>query len=298
MGGKKMYAFQKRNLNKHPCGSEDVCRIEDGSTNEYLKENRVIEDFLKFVEPNYNSAIEKLRSNRIDGDSIFVISGFISYIMACAPAAMRLNGEPLRKMVEAEAAILDRQGGLPPPPKVLGGNTISELLAQGKIVVDVDEKYPQALAVAGILGRVSQFGNFHWDIIINDEHGSPFFTSDFPITIEQSSDPRVLNRIVPLAPDLAIRIRPSLARSRDDIDLSFPHFRCRTLRPSHSGIRYINDLIVKCAENFVFYRDDCDWVEPFISKRSQFWIETHSQNIPHGRGYLTWSTMRIAKRTD
>ena len=31
--------------------SQDVCRIEDGSTNAYLKENRAIEEFLKDVEP-------------------------------------------------------------------------------------------------------------------------------------------------------------------------------------------------------------------------------------------------------
>ncbi len=35
---------------------ESVCRIEDGSTHAYLKEDRLIQEFLKTIEPKYNAA--------------------------------------------------------------------------------------------------------------------------------------------------------------------------------------------------------------------------------------------------
>jgi len=52
-----MYAIRKSDLKKFPCTSRDVCRIENGSTNAYLKEDRAIEDFLLDVEPKYNASI-------------------------------------------------------------------------------------------------------------------------------------------------------------------------------------------------------------------------------------------------
>jgi hypothetical protein len=57
---RKMYATRKSDLKQFPCGSEDVCRIEDGSTSQYLDEPRLIEEFIKPVEKNYNQACREL----------------------------------------------------------------------------------------------------------------------------------------------------------------------------------------------------------------------------------------------
>ena len=53
---KKMYAFRKSDGHTFPCGAEDVCRLSEGSTNTYLPEPRLVEDFLKLIEPKYNAA--------------------------------------------------------------------------------------------------------------------------------------------------------------------------------------------------------------------------------------------------
>lgn len=64
--GNRMYAINKKNLNEFTARSEDVCRIEEGSTNAYLREDRAIEEFLKTIEPKYDAAVIKLANNRID----------------------------------------------------------------------------------------------------------------------------------------------------------------------------------------------------------------------------------------
>jgi hypothetical protein len=61
LGGKQMYGFRKSDGRVFPCQSKDVCRVQDGSTIEYLLHDRAIEEFLKTVEPNYNSALAELR---------------------------------------------------------------------------------------------------------------------------------------------------------------------------------------------------------------------------------------------
>jgi len=54
-----IYAIRKSDLKRFRTKSQDVCRIEDGSTNAFLQESRAIEEFLKDVEPRYNASLEQ-----------------------------------------------------------------------------------------------------------------------------------------------------------------------------------------------------------------------------------------------
>lgn len=298
LGGRKMYGTKKRTLETFPCGSEDVCRVPDGNTNQYLKEQREVEEFLKQIEPSYNRAISMCRNGEIDADTVFAVAGFASYILTCTPTSMRLNSDWLAKTVESTAVLMDKMGGIPPPPEELGGESMTELFEKGVICVDIDRKYPQALGVTTILDRTILFGNANWDILINEEPDSPFFTSDFPIAIEPSEDSRILNRLMPLAPDLAVRIRPKIERPPSDEVINFPKFSFRRYRPKRSEIREINKRIIQCAEDQVYYRDAHAWVLPFIKKHADYWIEPVTDRIPTASGELIWSSLRISKRKE
>jgi hypothetical protein len=60
----------------------------------------------------------------------------------------------------------------------------------------------------------------------------------------------------------------------------------------------INRLIVRCAEDAVFYRDDREWIESFVSKNRRFRIEPVTHKLPHGTGNLLVSTHRILARDE
>jgi hypothetical protein len=293
LDGKKMHGFRKRDGHIFPCGSKDVCRIQNGSTNEYLLHDRAIEEFLKTIEPNYDRAVAELRTGKPSRDAVYTIAGFIAYVSSCSPTAMRLGADPLRSSVEATAKILDAQGQIPRAPESLGGKTITDLLADGIVNVAIDGKYPQAMGINGVMDRLGIWANCPWDVIVNNDARSPFFTSDFPTAIERSRDPRILNRIVPLAPDLAVRIRPDFSAKELRRDLSFPAFRCRTITPKHGAVRTINMAIVQCAEELVFFRDQSDWVPAFLGKNRAFRLDTETTQIPVDRGFMNISTMRV-----
>ena len=293
----QMYATQKSNLKSFRCNSQSVCRIEDGSTNAYLINDRAVEEFLLGVEPKYNASVAKLRNNKVDDESVYVLAGFVSYVACCSPAAMRIHTGPLKAVVESEAAILDRQGVLEKSPPSLGGKSLSELLADGTTRVVVDPKYPQAMGIANIFHHVSGFGNAQWEVLHNDDASSPFFTSDFPVAIEPTDDPRVLSKVVPLAPDLAVRITPRLEMSGAKPDISFGKFSHRQRSPGRQEILDINRLLVRCAEDIVFYRDSHKWIEPFIAKNRHHRIETKVHQIPHGTGFINISSQRIVSRS-
>jgi Protein of unknown function (DUF4238) len=285
--GEKMYGIRKRDLREFSCSAKDVCRIADNSTNAYLVHDRAIEDFLRTIEPKYNHSVTKLRDGRIDADSIYVIVGFIGYVATCSPAGMRIHSEPLRRSVEATAAVLDAEGKLSTPPASLGGASFTELVESAALNIDIDPKYPQAMGIAGILEFVSRLGNASWEILINDAPGSsPYFTSDFPVVVEATRDPRVINRIVPLTPSLALRIVPDLNAARRKVDMSFPLFRSVTRRPSESEIRAINVGIVRCAEQLVFYQHHYEWVPRLVARNSRYRVEGRTQRISTENGQL------------
>jgi hypothetical protein len=269
-----------------------VCRTEEGSTNVYLTESRIIEEFLRTIEPKYNAMVDTLRRGEIDREAVYVIAGFAAYVAACSPAAMRINSGPLAGSLEATANILDKRGELPRAPEILGGKTVSELLADGTIKHVIDQKYPQAISISNILHHVGSFGNFDWQILLNDNPSSPFFTSDYPVAIEETADLRVLNRVVPLAPDVAIRIMPDLNREALH-DLSFPGFRWRRRKVRDAELHDINRLIVRCAESLVFFRDDLPWVSPFVERNSRHRVEPTVRKIPTDRGIIVWTRLEV-----
>jgi uncharacterized protein DUF4238 len=296
--GNRLHAIRKSDLKEFTPRAEDVCRIEDGSSNAYLSTERAIEDFLREIKPRYNASVAKLRSGQIDQETVYTVAGFAAFVSSCAPAAMRIHAIPLKSTVESTAFILDRQGLFPKAPDSLGGKSFTELLTDGSVYFDVDEKYPQALGINTIIQRVSLFGNSPWDLLHNDNPSSPFFTSDFPVAIEARGNSGIVNRIVPLTPDFAVRILPDVNLSRAAPDLSFAKFRCRQEGLRHAEVCALNRLIVQCAEDAVFYCGDLDWVKRFVSKNRDYRIQAIMTRVPYGRGFMDVGTQRIVRQVD
>ena len=288
----RLRAIGKSDLKQFDSKTQNVCRVENGSTNAYLTEGRAIEVFLKGVEPNYNASIEKIRQGNIDADCIGVVAGFAAYVAVVSPTAMRIHAKWLQAEVEAVAKITDRQGSFDKVPLVLGGKSLSNLIDNGEIAINIDGKFPQAIGISSIKKFVSIFGNSPWEILHNEQKDSPFFTSDYPAPIELRKD-GITNRIVPLAPDLAVRIKPDMRISRGQPDLSFSSFECRDRKLSHDDVVKVNQLIVQCAEDLVFYRDDQYWIPRFVAKHSKYRIEGITKNTAYGSGFLNSVSQRI-----
>ncbi|MES0032374.1 DUF4238 domain-containing protein [Mesorhizobium sp. M0040] len=280
----RLVAVRKDDLKRFYPWSEDVCRIEDGSTNAYLNEPRAIEAFLKRIEPNYNRALAAVRERRIDAEDVNVVAGFVAYVASCSPAAMRLHSAPITASTEAGMQILDAQGLMPPAPKELGERSMSELLADGAVTINIDGKYPQAIGISQIEQRVHVFGNALWDVMRADPGDGAFLTSDFPIALGASYDNRVVSKTVTLAPDLAICIHPQLSERSREPDFTFPSFRARFRRLKPSGIRAVNRELVRSAENLVFASRDEPWLTRFVRRHRDFRADAVISTLPMPNG--------------
>jgi hypothetical protein len=264
--GELMYAFRKSNSKSFPTKAQDACRITDHNTSPFLQQPRAIEDFLKEVEPKYNASLKKIRDNKIDRECIHCIAGFVAYVITCSPAALRLNAEPLKAAVEAVARLADAKGVFSRAPASLGSKTLTEILGEGGGGFSVDPKYPQAIGINSIQHHVSVFGNSAWEILRNFQDDTPFFTSDYPVAVEVINLTTPINRVVPLAPDLALRIRPDTQLRGAPDDPTFAKFRSTRRALKRHEVVNLNRLIVQCAEEVVFYCDDWWWIDEFLAK--------------------------------
>jgi hypothetical protein len=268
-----MHAIGKRDLKAFTTRSEDVCRIDEGSTNAYLKEDRKVEEFLKAIEPKYRAAVEKLANNSIDNECIYTIAGFVAYVISCSPAGMRILSGALQHALKMKDVRLDSHGLNPTTPPELVGMNLPEIRRRGLAEVDADPKFPQAVGVNEIIKNTEMLGNFKWEVLHNDFEDSPYFTSDYPVAIEKTNDLSVMNKVIPLSPSLAIRIQPDREINRELTDSIFAAFDCQNKKLDHREVEYINKLIVRCAEQFVFFRDNHAWVSKFVQRNSMFCIK-------------------------
>lgn len=290
--GNRMFALRKADMKAFTPDAQSVCRIEEGSTNSYLLEQRAIEEFLKDIEPRYNEAVANVVEADLRPETVYVLAGFMAYVLSCSPAGMRVNSEPLKGVVEETGRMLDSKGEIAPPPPGLGASSLTELLDSGQVRVEVDPKYPQAMGITSILQRTNTFGNFGWEILVN-ETDSPFFTSDFPIAIEPTNDLRIINRIAPLTPRLALRLHPDLSVNTNAADFSFKGFRRKIRRVSRGDVQRINTLLVRCAESMVFFSENHNWVERFVRRNSLFRIENRTRRVPYQTGSFLFSSLQV-----
>lgn len=286
--GERMHATRKSDLAVYQCNSASQCRIEDGNTNVYLEDHRGVEEFLRTIEGRYNVSVEELRNGRPTTDAIYSIAGFIAYVMTCSPAAMRINTPLFEGGIQAMTEMMERNGEFEDEPKIPGLGSISDMIKAGKIELNVDPKYPQAIGISGILESTAMLGNCHWDLLINSFQDTPYFTSDYPIANEQFGDPGFLNRIVPLTPDLALKIRPHVSATSAK-GFGFEHFKMRRLTLARHEVVEVNRKIVRSAETVVFHSHNRVWVKGFVSKNMAYRVETWNEMIDTGNGILQWT---------
>jgi hypothetical protein len=291
----QMHVIRKSDLRQYNSNSRNACGINDGSTNMYLENPRVIEMILEEIEPRYNRALEQLADARVSSEGVFAIAGFVTYVMTCSPAGGRIFSEPLRRELQADLCRLEKRGELPRPPDAFEGRNPSELLERGAIRFVVDPKYAQSIGIRNFLRFVNLFGNSFWETLINACDDCPFFTSDYPVALEPTANPAIVNRIIPLTPNLAVRILPDPLAGGRSLDFSFPNFRGRTRTISRHEAVEINRRVVQCAEDSVFYCNEQEWVAEFVKKNRNYRIEVEGFEQPTDEGYFLFFRQQITR---
>lgn len=292
--GDRMHAIKKVTGAYFKCNAYSQCRIDDHSTTTYLKEPRAIEDFLKNIEPKYNTATEKLYCGKIDQECIHTIVGFIAFISCCTPASIRLAKFAFHTLSSLQLKTLEKLDLLPKVLEIFGDVKLTQLLDDNLVKINIDGKYPQAVGISTIYERMSVWGNSRWEIIINNYDDSPFFTSDNPLVIEHIYE-GAFNRIIPLTPMLAVRLCYVAPTIQMPYNSNYDDFTCSRYEASRNEILNINKLIVQCAEDIVYFSNNLSWVANFIGKHATSKLEAVSNVVKLSSNDIVEIYLKITK---
>lgn len=268
---KLLIAVRKSDLSVFTPRPKDVCRVEDGSTNQYLTENRAVEQLLKEVEPAYEPCLAKVAAGELDWKARQVFSGFLAYIQTYTPAALRMFDPLTRAILERTAKLLEESGELEPisVPELPDwhGKTLSQLTEEGKVKLEIDLKMPQALATTQLLKVRDSLASS--DVTVFRPTGrSRFLTSDFPSVILGHFQNKFAQRFLPISPKLGLLFHTHTSiKEREEM-----HHRFVDL--GERGTQSINDEIIRAAEGLVFSTHRYPWLLDRVKQFRKYRVET------------------------
>ncbi len=290
--GSRIFVVRKSDQSTFGAHPKDLCRGDEHNTNKHLLHQRAIEVVLKEIEPHYRQAVNNFRCGKIAANDVFVISGLITSISICSPKGRSLQSGTLRASVEGLIRAGDANGEFPPPPKSLGAASLSEVIENGTIELDIDPRFPQAVGTTNFRELATRFGNAHWEILKTDAKVAPFISSDFPTGFELSPDPRVQNRIFPLAPDIAVRINLNI-HERGNTELRFDKFSFAYKKINKDTVRAFNRSVVWCADKLIFCSTNEEWVVRFVRNHRNRKLDTLVDRIPTDEGEYIITRQRV-----
>jgi Protein of unknown function (DUF4238) len=274
---KTLHCYRKSDLKYFEPRPKDVCWISDGSTNPYFENERQIEEFLKLIEGKLNPAIDSFSKECPGLYDVFVISAFLSYFFTCSPSGGRILSSPIRETYLNAIDVLDRDNSI---PMLNGGRKLSTALNCGEIDLKVNPKFAQSFGIGNLQRLINNFGNQRWDIIFNKNTDTPFLTSDFPIVIEDMVGTQFASKMLPLTPNIAIKIYPTKKYETDSTSFyTFTEFRPSYLQISRSQAIDANRKIIRAADDMVFSNHNEHWLEKFISKNRNFRTDVETTNL-------------------
>ncbi|WP_435705589.1 DUF4238 domain-containing protein [Yoonia sp.] len=271
-----LLATRKADLFEFTPKPKDVCRLEDGSTNEFLTQNRAGEDFLKDIEPAYDPCLEKIMNGELDWASRQVFGGFLAYIQTYTPAAIRMFDPMIRMVLENTIKRLEHAGEWAPfdCPEIPDwhGKSLSQLKAEGKVKLDINLKMPQAMATTQLYAIRDSLASSDMTIL-RPRGNNRFLTSDFPSIILSYYQNKYAQRFLPISPKLGI-IFHTHTSAEEGVNAAHKYKEI-----GQQAVREINDEIIRAAENLVFSTHRFPWLRSRVRELKNYRAENVTEKV-------------------
>lgn len=261
-------------LNYIPIAS--ICYKVNWSTNPYfLEKPRVVEDYLRIFEPKWANCIKMLADEKFDSEIKYSMSGYIAYLRACTPTAIRLGQGQSSEKVRQTYEIIEQKELNNPNSK--HKDAINAIRSDGGIRVDVDPNYPKAMGIQALCGIREKLKSFPW-LIMTNETEIPYITSDNPVCLRYPQNSPFCDFYVPITPKIAIMIHPIRNHESQIID------SVTSVKPE--GVKEFNRLVVKCAEDMVIFNEDFG-IEELVKELRDWRVELLLTKFPLAKGTVS-----------
>jgi hypothetical protein len=253
---------------------KSICYGVNWSTTEYIPDNpRAVEDYLKLFEPKWAECVKSIQEDAYTETTKYLMAGYLSYLRACTPTAVRLGSEGLAHIVQDLYNRIEEKELSKPDTKY---REVIELIRKhGGTQVEIKEAYPKAMGISSLIACQKILATSPW-IVFKNETPTEYITSDNPVCM-QYWNPNRCDFYCPLTPRLAIVIHPirdTEPRESDSLG---------SLKPE--GVAMLNRLMVQSAEDKVIFNKH-DEVEALVKENRDWRVELRKIKIPVGKGHL------------
>jgi hypothetical protein len=270
-------------LNEIPVKS--ICYKIDWNSNEYFSENpRLVEDFLKQFEPKWNDCVQRVSDDTYNTITKYLISGYLAYLRACTPTAMRLGASGLSNILQDLYEEIEAKEFANPDSKYR--DVIETIRKHGGTKVSIKEAFPKAMGINALMGIQKIFATSPW-IVFKNETPVQFLTSDNPVCLQYWNAGRC-DMYCPITPSLAIIIHPlhdTEPREADSVG---------SLKPK--SVEMFNQLMIQSAEDKVIFKE-YSGIDKLVKEHQDWRVELQTLKIPTAKGKLTIQQQRPVKRT-
>lgn len=210
---------------------------------------------------------------------MFAISGYFANLMVCTPAWIRIGvtmyNDHAKAFLSFSKKMKEQHGGNPDLPV-----DAIEMLEKGELTLEHDPNYVKAKATQELIKYAWQTYHQNWTIIRNATE-YPFMTSDNPVAIQQSANPREpATRYLPITPALCLSVRYD-RNKLPPFDPTLPprgSVAWATVKPD--GAKAINKLVAQCAEDLVFSSTESSGVQALVKNCASFRVESEFVQFP------------------
>ena len=246
-----LHAYRKSDGLYFPCRTKDICHEWDGDKTPMLSNPALLGDFRKIFEPAWRASVETILTKMFSPSDKFNISGYFANLMTCTPAWQRLarsmyNDHAANFRFSSRGSILNTE---------MTQNSLRRLLTclkSGALELDHDPDFIKATIAKNLLDFAWASYNEDWTIITNETE-YPFITSDNPVALYQPNDIRqAVTRYLSITPKLGLSITYRRKRYSPFKPGLPPEGVIRWAHATSQGAKYVNRLIVQCAEDLVF----------------------------------------------
>lgn len=262
--------------------TKSVCCENDGDSNEYFENARILDEYLKIFENVWAKNIENLVNGVIDVEIKFELAGYISYLKNCNPTAKRLGQKLISGILKPVADnLLQREQSNVESYSESDLADIKRCLEAGGLKIDVDKMFAHAMGIEILTDLATNLCRFPW-LILRNETDIPFITSDNPAVMYFHDDNVQFGEtFVPVTPRLAILISPTVGKTGVDLDevmkAGNPDDRFGLIKPQY--VKEFNKLIIKCAEKTVLHSCRAECLERLVNKYRNWRMETLTNTL-------------------
>jgi hypothetical protein len=265
LDSKRVNAIGKPSLKEFTASTEDICRKANWSTSPYHQENtRIVEDYLKIYERAWRPCMQALEANTFDKKVKAAMTGYIAFLRACTPKAVRVNNSSLEQTMN-----FITQPIIQSEVRKIKDPMLRKRIQCAGVRAEVDPNFSKGMSFRGAIGVGEKYGNFPWSILYN-ETSTPFITSDNPLCIIPLA-PTVCKFYMPLTPRLGLII--------DTPIIDNPKLEDHFLDINEDGVQHYNDMLAKNAESMVIFNVPHKRVAHIVEKNRNWQVDSVVSSI-------------------